>query len=200
MLRAFSNMAAASLVLSLGLLHMRLFLWWMKSLGICPSWPSVWLLKVSGACFRALLVWRDPIFLLSGVRMGVICRCQMITTDASLSELGAVFKGRLAYGVWSGKYLTLHMNSLELRVVHLALTHFLLFLTHSHVIVKTDNMAVVSHINRQGGFRSRTLNRHACQLLLWAQDKFLSLRAVHVPGVLNLAADFLSRQKLWNGC
>ncbi len=30
----------------------------------------------------------------------------------------------------------------------------------------------------------------------FAQDKFLSLRAVHVPGVLNLAADFLSRQKL----
>ncbi len=78
-------MAAASLVLSLGLLHMRLFLWRMKSLGICPSWPSLRLLKVSGACLRALLVWRDPIFLLSGVRMGVICCRQMITTDASLS-------------------------------------------------------------------------------------------------------------------
>ncbi len=36
-------------------------------------------------------------------------------------------------------------------------------------------------------------------LLLWSQDKFLSLRAVHVPGVLNLAADFLSRQKLKPG-
>ncbi len=60
-------------------------------------------------------------------------------------------------------------------------------------------MAVVSHINRQGGSRSRTLNRHAGQLLLWAQDKFLSLRAVHVPGVLNLLADFLLRQKLRSG-
>ncbi len=29
-----------------------------------------------------------------------------------------------------------------------------------------------------------------------ACTEFLSLRAVHVPGVLNLAADFLSRQKL----
>ncbi len=55
---------------------------------------------------------------------------------------------------------------------------------------------MVSHINRQGGSWSCTLNRHAHQLLLWAQDTFLSLRAVHVPGVLNLAADFLSRQKL----
>ncbi len=41
-----------------------------------------------------------------------------------------------------------------------------------------------------------TLNRHAHHLLLWAQDKFLSLRAVHVLGVLNLAADFVSRPKL----
>ncbi len=57
----------------------------------------------------------------------------------------------------------------------------------------------VSHINRQGGSRSRTLDRLARHLLLWSQDKFLSLRAVHVPGVLNLAADFLSRQKLKPG-
>ncbi len=60
-------------------------------------------------------------------------------------------------------------------------------------------MAVVSHINRQGGSRSRPLNRHARQLILWAQDKFLSLRVVHVPEVLNLVADFLLRQKLRSG-
>ncbi len=49
---------------------------------------------------------------------------------------------------------------------------------------------------RQGGSRSRTLDRLARRLLLWSQDKFLSLRAVQVPGILNLAADFLSSQKL----
>ncbi len=68
-----------------------------------------------------------------------------------------------------------------------------------HIIVRTDNMAVVSHINRQGGLRSRTLDRLARRLLLWSQDKFLSLKAVHVPGILNLADDFLSRQKLRPG-
>ncbi len=76
---------------------------------------------------------------------------------------------------------------------------FLPVLGGYHIIVRTDNMAVVSHINRQGGSRSRTLDRLARHLLLWSQDKFLSLRAVHVPGVLNLAADFLSRQKLRPG-
>ncbi len=59
--------------------------------------------------------------------------------------------------------------------------------------------AVGTHINLQGGSRSRTLDRLARRLLLWSQDKFLSLRAVHVPGILNLAADFLSRQKLRPG-
>ncbi len=68
-----------------------------------------------------------------------------------------------------------------------------------HVIVMTDNMLVVSHINRQGGSRSRTLNRHARRLLLCAQDKFLSLRAVHVPGVLNLAADFVKTESQVGG-
>ncbi len=97
---------------------------------------------------------------------GVICHRQMITTDASLLGWGAVFEGRMAYGVWSGKYLTWHINGLELRAVHLALTHFLPFLTHSRVIVRTDNMAVVSHINCQGGSWSCTLKRHARQLLL----------------------------------
>ncbi len=45
--------------------------------------------------------------------MGVICRRKMITTDASLSGWGTVFDGRLAYSVWSGKYLTWHINGLE---------------------------------------------------------------------------------------
>ncbi len=85
---------------------------------------------------------------------------------------------------------------------HGCLPGFEVFSPHSrgyHIIVRTDNMAVVSHINRQGGSRSRTLDRLARHLLLWSQDKFLSLRAVHVPGILNLAADFLLRQKLRPG-
>ncbi len=49
------------------------------------------------------------------------------------------------------------------------------------------------------GSRSRTLNRLARRLLLWSQDKFLSLRVVLILGVFNLAADFLSRQNLGQG-
>ncbi len=131
--------------------------------------------------------------------MGVIHRRHMITTDASMTGWGAVFEGRPASGEWKEEFLFWHMNCLELRAVFLALKYFLPVLGGYHIIVRTDNMAVVSHINRQEGSRSRTLDRLARHLLLWSQDKFLSLRAVHVPGVLNLAAKFLSRQKFKPG-
>ncbi len=121
---------------------------------------------------------------------GRLALFRMIMMDASLSGWGVVCQGRPACGVWSGKYFTWHINSLELRAVHLALIHFLPFLAHSLVIVRMDNMAVVFHINRQGGSWLWTLNRHVIKLLLWAQGRFLFLRAVHVPGVLNLAVDF----------
>ncbi len=197
--RLLGLMAAASPVLPLGLLHMRPFLWWMKELRLHPTVPATRLVRVSRSCCRRLLMWRDPVFLRSGVRMGAIHRRHMITTDASMTGWGAVFEGRPASGEWKEEFLFWHINCLELRAVFLALKYFLPVLEEHHVIVRTDNMAVVSHINRQGGSRSRTLDRLARHLLLWSQDKFLSLRAVHVPGILNLAADFLSRQKLKPG-
>ncbi len=197
--RLLGLMAAASPVLPLGLLHMRPFLWWMKELRLHPTVPATRLVRVSRSCCRRLLMWRDPVFLRSGVRMGAIHRRHMITTDASMTGWGAVFEGRPASGEWKEEFLFWHINCLELRAVFLALKYFLPVLGEHHVIVRTDNMAVVSHINRQGGSRSRTLDRLARHLLLWSQDKFLSLRAVHVPGVLNLAADFLLRQKLKPG-
>ncbi len=62
------------------------------------------------------------------------------------------------------------------------------------MLVRTDNTAVVSYINHQGGLRSRPLCKLAHQILVWSQDKFLSLRAVYIPGHLNVGADILSRQ------
>ncbi|KAI2646583.1 hypothetical protein H4Q32_028957 [Labeo rohita] len=46
--------------------------------------------------------------------------------------------------------------------------------------------------HHQGGLRSRPLYKLAHQILVWSQDKLLSLRAVHVPGHLNMGADILS--------
>ncbi len=71
--------------------------------------------------------------------------------------------------------------------------------TGCHVLVRTDNSTVVSYMNRQGRLHSRPLCRLARRVLLWAQTKFPSIRAVHVPGRLNSGADLLSRQSQEDG-
>ncbi len=114
--RLLGLMAAASPVLPLGLLHMRPFLWWMKELRLHPTVPATRLVRVSRSCCRHLLMWRDPVFLRSGVRMGAIHRRHMITTDASMTGWGAVFEGRPASGEWKEEFLFWHINCLELRL------------------------------------------------------------------------------------
>ncbi len=123
--RLLGLMAAASPVLPLGLLHMRPFLWWMKELRLHPTVPATRLIRVSRSCCRHLLMWRDPVFLQSGVRMGAIHRRHMITTDASMTGWGAVFEERPASGEWKEEFLFWHINCLELRAVFLALKYFL---------------------------------------------------------------------------
>ncbi|KAI2645612.1 hypothetical protein H4Q32_026576 [Labeo rohita] len=92
------------------------------------------------------------------------------------------------------RHLTWHINCLEMLAVFRALKHFLPDLIGHHVLVRTNNTAVVYYFNNQGGLRSRPLYKLVHQILVWSQDKLLSLRAVHVPGHFNMGADILSRQ------
>ncbi len=117
-----------------------------------------------------------------------------LATDASLTGWGAVMRGHPARGLWSGHHLTWHINCMEMLAVFQALKHFLPDLRNHNVLVRTDNTAVVSYINHQGGLCSCPLYKLAHQILVWSQDKFLSLRAVYIPGHLNIGADILSRQ------
>ncbi len=99
-------------------------------------------------------------------------------------SLGALDRPRL---LW-------HINCLELWAVHLALRKFRPLLLGKHVLVRTDNTAAVSYINRLGGIRSHRMSHLARHLLLWSHTQFKSLHAVHIPGKLNHAADALSRK------
>ncbi len=58
----------------------------------------------------------------------------------------------------------------------------------------TDSTLVVSYFNHQGGLRLHPLYKLAHQIILWSQDKLLSLRAVLIPWHLNMGADILLRQ------
>lgn len=64
--------------------------------------------------------------------------------------------------------------------VFFALKHFLHFLQGHHV-----NSTVVVYINCKGGTRSLQLHKLAWKIIKWSSSRLLSLRATHVPGVLN---------------
>jgi hypothetical protein len=192
--RLLGLMAAASNVIPFGLLYMRPLQWWLKNKGVSLRGDSLRAVKVSRRCVRALDMWRKPCFLSQGPVLGAPCRRVSLATDASLTGWGAVMSGHPARGLWSGCHLTWHINWLEMLAVFRALRHFLPDLRGHHVLVRTDSTSVVSYINHQGGLRSRPLYKLAHQILVWSQGKLLSLRAVHIPGHLNIGADVLSRQ------
>lgn len=88
-------------------------------------------------------------------------------------------------GHWSEELAQSHISFLELSAVFLSLKLFLPSLQRHHVLVRTGNTMAVAYINRHGSLRSRRLHMLAHKLILWSCDRFLSLRATHVPGALN---------------
>ncbi|KAL0151728.1 hypothetical protein M9458_052954 [Cirrhinus mrigala] len=138
--------------------------------------------------------WSDLTFLRARVPLGQVRRHVIVNTDASSMGWGAVCNGQAASGSWTGPRLQWHINCLELLAVLLALRRFRLMLHREHVLVHTDNMATDAYINHQGGLRSRRMLQLARHLLLWSLKWLKSLRAVHIPGELNRAADALSHQ------
>ncbi|KAF0046097.1 hypothetical protein F2P81_002626 [Scophthalmus maximus] len=116
-----------------------------------------------------------------------------MTTDASLSGWGAVMSSRTVNRTWNLRMVQTQINLLDLWAFFLSLKHFVHFLQGRHVLVKTDNSTVVAYINRQGGTRSLQLHGLARKVILWSNNRLLSLRATYVPGVLNRGADLLSR-------
>ncbi len=92
-------------------------------------------------------------------------------------RLGGHVQRLAVSGLWTGLQLHWHINCLELLEVCMALKHLKMRLRGKHVLVCTDNTVTVAYINRQGGLCSH---------------RMLQLRAIHIPGLLDWAADELS--------
>ncbi len=190
-------MAAAAAVTPLGLLHMIPLQHWLH--GRVPRWAwqhGTYRVAITPECRQAFSPWSDPLFLLVGVPLEQVSRHAVVFTDASATGWGATYNGHAVSGVWTGPQLHWHINCLELLAIRLALGRLKGPLRGKHVLVRTDNTATVVYMNRQGGLRSRHMSQLACHLLLWSQKHLRSLRAIHVPGVLNRVADELSRAAL----
>ena len=85
-----------------------------------------------------------------------------------------------------------HINTLELKVVILALHHWVSVLQGHQLMMVTDNSTVVAYINKQGGWdpfpwtHSHTLLRLVVDLFLWLQTQDVAIQARHIPGCLNV--------------
>ncbi len=147
--RLLGHMASAAAVTPLGLLHMRPLQHWLHSR--VPRWAwcrGTLRVGISQQCRRSLSPWTDLAFLRAGVPLEQVSRHTVVTTDASSTGWGATCNGQAASGLWTGPRLLWHINCLELWAVHLALRQFRPLLLGKHVLVRTDNTAAVSYINR----------------------------------------------------
>ncbi len=195
--RLLGHMAAAAVTVPLGLLHMRPLQHWLY--GRIPWWAwkrGTYRVQITPACRKTFRPWSDPSFLRAGMPLEQVSRHAVVFTDASTTGWGATYNGHAVSGVWTGPQLHWHINCLELLAVRLALSRLRGRLQRKDVLVRTDNTATVAYINRQGCLRSRRMSQLARHLLLWSQKHLRSLRAIHIPGVFNRAADELSRAAL----
>ena len=123
-----------------------------------------------------------------------------VTTDSSMEGWGGhmlIHPGREALfsNDWSTQERKFHINLLELRAVRLTLQLLTSSVTNKVVRVECDNTTAVAYINKQGGTRSRALNQETRLLYNWAVANRVTLGAIHRPGVDNILADFLSRNR-----
>ena len=120
-----------------------------------------------------------------------------IYTDASAQGWGAHCAHMIAQGYWSTQQSKLHINVLELKAVLLALKTFVPQLSlHQRIIqVASDNTTVCAYINKLGGTRSWDMFAITWHLFAFCRKNKVVLTARHVPGVMNLVADQLSRSQ-----
>ncbi len=142
--RMLGLMAAASPVLQLGLLRMRPLQRWLKPRVPHNAWRH-------GRLHIRVNPWKNPQWMKKGMAMGLVHTRKVVTTDASNTGWGALCEGKPTFGHWSKAESGFHINCLEMLAVCRACQFFLPDLIGRHVLIRSDNMSVVSYINHQGG-------------------------------------------------
>ncbi|XP_063790602.1 uncharacterized protein LOC134945328 [Pseudophryne corroboree] len=196
--RVLGKMVASYEAIPFGRFHARTFQW-----DLLDKWSGSHLqmhrlITLSPRARVSLLWWLQSAHLLEGRRFG-IQDWVLVTTNASLRGWGAVTQGSNFQGLWSCQETCLHINILELRAIYNALSQAETLLRDKSVLIQSDNITAVAHVNRQGGTRSRVAMAEATRILRWAGNHVRALSAVFIPGVDNWEADFLSRHDLHPG-
>ena len=176
----------------LGRLHVRPIQWHLKQHWRIPeSLEKV--IPIHRSLHPHLQWWLQEDNVLTGQPLHPIKHALQIFTDASKEGWGAHLNKFTARGTWSLPESKLHINYLGLKAVFLALKEFQNLCANKIVLVATDNTAVMSYINKEGGMRSGTLCALLWRILTWCTRHQVTLKARHIPGRLNVVADKLFR-------
>ena len=116
-----------------------------------------------------------------------------IETDSCKTGWGAVRGDAKTAGTWTVEEQSLNVNILEMRASLYGLMALCDKVENAHIRVWSDSFTGVKYINARGGIHSEECNKIAYQIWEWALVRNNFISAVHIPGVKNKEADFLSR-------
>ncbi len=119
----------------------------------------------------------------------------VISTDASMTGWGAVWNDAKIGGHWTESEAKHHINYLELLAIYNALSSFFNDTKSLHIRVLSDNTTAVYSINNMGTSHSYTCNLIVRKMWLWAIERDIWISTAHIPGVLNVEADKISRAR-----
>ena len=105
-------------------------------------------------------------------------------------ELGCCMPVDNNGGLWSQMEKKLHINCLELIAGTFAVKSFKKGRLCAHVRLRMDNTSAVAYVNKLGGTHSLILSNLAVTLWEWALSRGMILSAEHLPGSLNITADW----------
>ncbi len=199
-LRLLGLMASTIQVVEYAHLHMHPIQWHLKERWTALHNGLNHPVMISRKVADAVLWWTREGNLLKGLPLSPLPPSLTVTTDASMEGWGghmtvSMSQNLLYHGIWDELESQFHINQLELRAVRLTLQLLEPCLLGKSILIECDNTTAVSYINHQGGTISRSLNTETVLLYNWARRHRVKLTATHRPGVDNVLADYLSRNR-----
>jgi hypothetical protein len=116
---------------------------------------------------------------------------KVLNTDTSLGGWGAALKGSSTTSVGWWKQPGRHINELELKVVHCAIKSLLPLLKGKLILLQCNNVTAIVYIKHLGGC-SKVMNHMTHKIFDLCECHGIHLLAIHLPGVENNCANYLS--------
>ena len=195
LLKVLGVMNAVADVIPLGRLHMRPLQLYLLSQWSMSTQPLSCKVFLNSFFQEHLSWWNSPENLLEGQLLHLPKETEELCTDSSMTGWGATLNTvHMVHGVWDQTTSdSRSINWLELKTVHLAILHFLDLLKHRSVMIRSDNLATIYNLDKQGGTHSPELCYLAWEILRLCHQHKILVRVQHLTGELNVLADQLSR-------